>query len=189
VAATDTHIYFANWNLNSIQRLQLSNNAVQTVSATAAANANPHRVATNGTNVWWTAWWAGSVRRAPVGGGASNDVATGQGAGGPLGIAIDGTNVYWTNEVANKVSFAPLLGTVPSDLASGQDVPRGIAVDATHAYWVNNGSSGTIRRVLKGGGTTETLATLQLGPSFLAVDATAIYWTNTTGGTVMRLAK
>src|SRR5262245_36909397 len=52
-------------------------------------------VAADATHVYWTNYGDGTVRRMPLGGGASTLVATGQLR--PAGIAVDRDFVYWAN--------------------------------------------------------------------------------------------
>ena len=67
-------------------------------------------------------------------------------------------------------------------LATGY-VAEGIAVDATSVYWVNCGSPGggqgpgSLMKVAIGGGTPETLASLEWPAGGLAIDGTNAYVT------------
>jgi hypothetical protein len=65
---------------------------------------------------------------------------------------------------------------------------QGVAIDATYVYWVDAGD-GSVRRLLKAGGTPDVLATGQAKPLRITVDSTSLYWTNNLGGAVMVMPK
>jgi hypothetical protein len=54
------------------------------------------------THFYWTEAVAGLVRRAPIAGGAAEDVVTGQ-SGRPFTVRVDATNVYWENYFTGEV--------------------------------------------------------------------------------------
>lgn len=112
----------------------------------------------------------------------------------PLGLAVDSHSVYWTNafpsggdagiQVMMADKFFPGDASV---LAQNQQGPLAIAVDGTHVYWTNLQNS-MIMRVLKTGGTAETVAAGN-DPKSIAVDTKGIYWADCGSGSVMALAK
>src|SRR5262249_13201671 len=87
----------------------------------------------------------GTGRRAAVGGGTAQPVATGE---GPVaGIAVDDTNVYWvTYETNGVVRKAPLAGGAPVTLAVGQTNAFSIAVDDAYVYWGTYTTNGAVMR-------------------------------------------
>ena len=65
----------------------------------------------------------------------------------------------------------------PIELVAGQNTASGIAVDAMNVYWVIAvGSTGSVRKVAKAGGTFETLVPNQDQPRTVASDGTTVYF-------------
>ncbi|MGB7809826.1 MAG: hypothetical protein WBP56_01705 [Polyangia bacterium] len=61
----------------------------------ASGQNNPHGVAIDAANIYWTANYTGTVVKVPIGGGTPTTLASGQ--NNPARIAVDATSVYWTN--------------------------------------------------------------------------------------------
>ncbi len=161
----------------------------------ASGQTNPHALATDGSNVYWTDYSAGTVMKVDVSGnGTPVTLATGQYYANAIAVAAG--SVYWTTYsygTADGGTSNPIPGTgsvmkvaaaggaQPVTLASGQDEPTSIAVFGTNVYW--NGYSSDIRGsvstvALAGGGSPRNLAVgLDLMTS-IVVDATGIYWIN-----------
>jgi len=101
-----------------------------------------------------------------------------------------------TSTVAGSYYFAVTFGSTNSSvatltvstgiLASGLDSPKGIVVDSTNVYWAE-ATTGTIKRVARGGGTVATLANGLSYPWGIAVDSTNVYWTDQLAGTVNKV--
>ena len=76
----------------------------------------------------------------------------------------------------------------PTVLANNQPMPQAIAIDGTYLYWLNwVAETGTVMRVPKTGGSTDTLATSQDLPTDLAVGGNFAYWSNANAGNISRL--
>jgi hypothetical protein len=163
------NVYWANESGNSVVSVPKPGGMVTTIASGAPAIA----VATDGVSVYWTG--IPTVDKAPVGGGPTTILASGQSA--PAGIAVDVTSICWVNSVSDgTVMQAPLTGVGPTTtIASGQHFPLAIAVDATSAYWTTQTA---IMKAPLGGGTAVTLASGQNGPINVVVDAASVYWTN-----------
>jgi hypothetical protein len=184
VAVSDTHAFWTNWSTGNVQRVALTGGTPEDLST---GNSLPHRIATDGIYVWWTNIGDNAVRRVDTGGGGGISVADGQDAA--LGVAIDSANVYWTNQGDRAISRSSFANGAITVLAEAATTPAGIAVDDTYVYFTEGHPTGSVSRVLKTGGTPETLATNQGSPLYIAVDAVSVYWTNREAGQVMRLAK
>ncbi len=103
-------------------------------------------IAIDANNVYFTLQQAGPVMRSPIAGGATVQVAAGNGAG----ITSDGTSIYWADNQSGKVKNAPIAGGTTTTLAAGQVLPTSVAVDATYVYWGNrDGTTGGIFKSVK----------------------------------------
>ena len=146
---------------------------------------SPLRIAVDDTHLYWTNQGGqGAVMRLALSGGAEEQVAVSNHP--PGGFVLDDQAVYWS-EYAPQGSVWRLakadIGTslLPTELASSQATSISAAVDTDHVYWV---TPGTVRRVLKTGGSVENLANGQSTPFGLVVDLGQVYWTTVTGGEI-----
>lgn len=98
-------------------------------------------IAVDGTSVYWSEV-EGTIRKAPLGGGAATVLAEAQDI--PGAIALDQNYVYWANVTA--IVKAPLAGGTPTQLAG--EGAASIALDATHIYWTNS-DKGTVATMPK----------------------------------------
>jgi hypothetical protein len=106
-------------------------------------------LALTATDVFWSYDTdAGTVLRAPKGGGAPQTLARGQAR--PREILADGPYLYWSNRAAGTVVRCAQVGCggAPEVLASGQSEPLMLAADARAIYWTNYGGT-TVMRVAK----------------------------------------
>jgi hypothetical protein len=80
---------------------------------------------------------AGTVTTAPIAGGPSVVLASGQDF--PLGIAADSSGVYWMNGLPNDtISKVALKGGTPQAIASNQCNPSAIVLDAARIFWTDD---------------------------------------------------
>ena len=136
-------------------------------------------LAVDDTNVYWSD--GGTIRQAPIRGGATITLATDDGI---TSMAIDATSVYWT--VALSVWKVPIGGGTPTTIATGQSDVGGVAVDGASAYyWSDDGQVVTggnhIMKVDLAGGIPTVLAEGQNPATRLQVDSTSVYWGNYEG--------
>lgn len=156
-------------------------------------------IAVDDTNVYWlegTADGGTRVMKAPVGGGASAEIATSTLS--PAYLTINATSVYWNDYdmpgSTGALWSAPLAGGAAVKLTTYiPDVATlgNLAVDDTNLYWVSY-TTGTVHAVSIDGGTATDLATGPPGPTAVAVDAQYVYWLNagqSGSGSIMRLPK
>lgn len=166
----------------------------------------PEQFTVDATNVYWTEGVdatgltaTGSVKMAPLAGGATTTLASG--LTNPFGIAIYGATVYWTdlNSAASalgavrKVSIAgpACAGAACTSLVTAAlNNPQYLTVDGTNVYFTELGTFDTVTGMRKSDGTVSkvaiagagaaaatALATALNGPQTIAVDATNVYWT------------
>jgi hypothetical protein len=82
--------------------LPLSGGAAVTL---ASGQSNVWSIATDGVNVYWTDYIAGTVMEVSIGGGTPVTIASGQMH--PYDIAVNASNVYWTGFDKGLVMQAP----------------------------------------------------------------------------------
>jgi hypothetical protein len=113
----------------------------------AHGQSNPHGIAVDPMNLYWTnATDAGSIAKASIDGASPTVLAP---ASEPWAIAVDATHVYWTNLGGGTVMKVPIRGGTPATIASGQPCPQAIAVDSTSVYWTNVGEGSGAGTVMK----------------------------------------
>jgi hypothetical protein len=150
-------------------------------------------LASDGTSLVWNDARNGTLRKAPVGGGAVTVLADTPALGafigtpGPIRIGANGS-AYWVVSVSpapgqpgtpNVVS-APVAAPTMTVTAVAPDLPDAsdLAVDATGVYIAEALGVGPsiVRAPLSGGGALTTINGNPVGPHMLALDGPALYW-------------
>ena len=142
----------------------------------------PHGIATDGTNLYWANYNAGTIRKSALDG--SNPTTIGMNQSSPYALALDPTHVFWKNAGDGTVWQADLNGANPVRLGNGLATGTGgyIATGAMNVYFPD-GTNGVIYDAKVGvAGTAFTPG--QSGPTGIAVDSTDIFWSNATAGTI-----
>jgi stigma-specific protein Stig1 len=143
---------------------------------------NPHGLALDGDDLYWTTYGDNVVESLPLEGAATATLATGQQLPAVLGVSA--THLYWTSWDSGAVRRVPLGGGGSVEIIDAStSAPFGLALDAGRVYWAGNGD-GTIRSAPRGGGTVTSLASGQSHPVCVAVDANNVYWTDLGDGAV-----
>jgi hypothetical protein len=91
----------------------------------------PIALAVDGASVYWLESDAGTVMKAPKGGGAAVALATGQAA--PFDLALDASNVYWSNRRGNAVMRVAKAGGTPELMAPVVE-PMHIVTDGVSVF-------------------------------------------------------
>jgi hypothetical protein len=93
----------------------------------------------------------------------------------PNQMAADDDYLYFADWQNDQIKRMPVAGGTPSVVAAANNLlhHRGLALDNDFVYW---GDDTGIRRVLKAGGTPQTLAADTQSVK-LALDSTHVYWT------------
>jgi hypothetical protein len=178
VVVSSGDVYFT---APALMKVAVDGWAATTLSSTDDADG----LAVNGSGVYWTTSYDGTVLEMGVNGGAPTTLASGQHA---FSIVLDSAHLYWltgTND-AGTVMSAPLSGAPAITLATGPLGTFGLSVGTTALYWQTYGGTGnnTLMKVPLDGGATTALAsgldppsplTWVYGAGTTAVDDTSVY--------------
>src|SRR5664279_3352375 len=96
----------------------------------------------------------------------------------PQDIVADADYVYWTDTGDSSVWQVSNTGGTPQPIATAQTNPAYMDIDATHVYWLTPTG---INRVLKGGGTVETVVPVANPQGLVATGGGAVHYV--AGGT------
>lgn len=92
IAIDAARVYVVDGDLDTV--IGVTHDGSNTITYSAVDGTRPSSVAVDGTHVYWTNAFAGTVQRAPKAGGAVETLATGQGT--LTHIAVNSAAVYWT---------------------------------------------------------------------------------------------
>jgi len=128
----------------------------------------------DGTGIYWTDRWGGTINWRALGGGPT--VVLALGLTGPDNLIHDGGMLYWTE--ASSVRKMPETGGAITTITTGDMGAWGLAKDATHVYWVDGGSQ--IKKADLSTGVAVTLAVGQVNGccnnvSDVAVDGRSVF--------------
>jgi hypothetical protein len=165
-------VYWTTVDLNVVSRAPKVARTV-TPESVAFNEPMPYFVAVDETRAYWTANGAGTVRQAPLDGGAPSSLVVNE--NDPFNIAVDEGYVYWTNPGEGTVKRVSKGVGAPATLASNQLCPSALAVDAVNVYWAT-GSDGTVMKRPLSGGAPVQLAAGPLNLLSIAVDDRYVYW-------------
>ena len=119
--------------LESASQRQAPRTALAT-SKWKCGESGPLTVAFVGNKIYWTDYSAGTVVKAPLGGGSATVIASDQ--GGPCSITADGSNVYWTNSSEGTVMKMSINDGHPVVLARDQRQPSAIGLSQSYIAWM-----------------------------------------------------
>lgn len=125
---------------------------------------------------------AGYYRR-PLGGGATDTLATAVGSNIVGGIALDASSVYWVDLVnPGSVFRVPIAGGSPVYLVTNLNNPHNVAIDNSYIYYGFSAGPGlgAVYQLPKAGGTATALPYCRPqgveGPQWIAVDSASVFF-------------
>ena len=142
-----------------------------------ATNAdNAALLATDNTNVYWTAPDDNAILKAPIANTGEVTLVKNL-VNSPLGVAVDATNVYWVT--GGGIQSVPIIGGSKTEIDTklslqGVYQTPDVAVNASGVFATT--ADGIVMVPLTGG-TAVTIVTGQ-NPNSIAVDASNVYWSN-----------
>ena len=191
MAVDDTRVYFIDHTNadyaapdDSIRSVPKGGGAVMTL---ASEQTYPSAIACDGSYVYWTNYWNGTVRRVLSSGGTVETMAVGQDH--PTDLSVDPTHVTWSvlgqSAGMGQVVRATTAGGPPAVFVDGQTSPWHITSNTDRVYWTvqldptDPFSFQGIRSIAKTGGGAETFVADTV--SALAADEDHVYWCSTQG--------
>jgi hypothetical protein len=193
IAADANNVYWTNYG-NNTANMSGGDTTVGTVMQASLSGSNvitlatgledPYGIAVDATNVYFTTYAGGRVKKVPIGNTAGNSAVTvlAQGLSNPAYIAVSGGNVYWTNYGDGTVDSistsltAPGTPNVLATDAAGQNA-NGIAVSGGDVFYAASNDPGAVYRVTTAGAANTSLAGMQNTPWGVAVGNGNLYWT------------
>jgi hypothetical protein len=163
-----------------IYRVPISGGAPQIILPTEN---RPHGIASDGTNLFWADYAAGTIRKSGLDGSNPTTIVPGQTS--PYALALDMTHVYWNNWGDGTVWQANKDGSNPVQLGMGLTVQAlgYIATSGTNVFFTDR-TAGVVYDA-KVGMMGTSFASMQGGPTGVAVDSTDLFWSNATAGTIV----
>jgi len=155
----------------------------------ASGQTEPEFLATDDTNLYWSAYGASAVMELSLGdGGAPFPVASG--VNGPTFVQVTAGTVYFASGTSDDIYSVPATGGTPQIfVAAGPTSTDSFVYDGATVFWATSGNpGGEILSALPGGNPTP-LALGMTSPGNLTFDQNNIYWTNFAYGAVFEMAK
>jgi hypothetical protein len=160
------------------------------------SQAQPHGIASDGTNVFWADYNAagsGSIMKAGTNGSNPTPIVTGLSK--PLNVALLGGQIFWNDVGDGTVWQANKDGSGQIRLASNVTVNTMgyVAAGGGTVYYPDPVANGSVYGVVTGdAGAPQPEATMQARPIGVAVDGTDLFWSdapagNPTGGSIKQL--
>ncbi|MFH1231029.1 MAG: hypothetical protein V1709_05975 [Planctomycetota bacterium] len=184
VAVDDTYVWVANYNSNTVTRIQKSN---PTITDTITVGTRPSGVTVDETYCWVANSGAGSgntVTRITKSILSTTTITVGT---GPRGVAVDATYCWVTNYDSNNITCILKSDLSTTTIAVGTN-PWGVAVDETYC-WVANAVSNNVFRILKSDTAVSTTVAAATSPTGVAVDETYCWVSISSSNKVYRILK
>ncbi|MFT3768852.1 MAG: hypothetical protein QM820_25695 [Minicystis sp.] len=178
IAVNATHIVWTALNNQAVRAMPIAGG---TVVDLAMSQIDPHYLAIDNANAYFTTWQSngqsGAVKKVAITGGATTTLSTFL-VTAPAGLVVDMTNVYWD---AGDVNAAPLGGgnaTIVAPYAMSENA-FGLALHGSNLFWVGGSGTGRdVRSVTTSGGAVVLVSDYIQGSIVggVAVDAMNVYW-------------
>jgi hypothetical protein len=182
LAISGTDLYVANYNGNTISKVDLNNPNLNNVWATGFNG--PSYLAISGTDLYVANYNGNTISKVDLNNPNNNSVwATGFQQ--PEGLAIFGTGLYVANLNTSRISKVDLNNANSNVVwATGFQAPNNLAISGTGLY-VANQLGNTISKVdLNNANTNSVWATGFQQPVGLAISGTGLYVSNFIGKTI-----
>jgi hypothetical protein len=174
IAIDGNYVYWSGAFVRGVFGVPKTGGGLFTVAGSLSGE--PGAIAVNATNVFFVVASRMTVSSYSKLDGGVGPLATG--LPGPTALAADDQDVYIATLAS--VQRVPAGGGSPTQLGPVLSSPSALALTPTHVYVASTGD-GTIRRLSRADGASETLATGQGAPRALAVDHSGVYWVNDSG--------
>jgi hypothetical protein len=167
------NVYWTNMYGGQVMQVPIVGGPAITI---ASGQQQPAAIAVDAANIYWAAW---TIRKAPLGGGAIEEVVPAEGV---CSIAVDPTSIYWADcGYRGQVMRALLSGGAPIQIDRDPNYPSAVFVNDQDVFWLDNGIPannyyGAAVVVLPHSSNITTLAQADW-PSALAFDGSSVYFT------------
>jgi len=197
LALDEAFIYWSDSSDGTIKRRALSGGETTTI---LSGQVNPRSLAIDASSIYWLtedpAGHGGSVRRAPIAGGAVTTLALIRPSSVAPAIAVDRTHVYWAEPLDiisqdgfkhdSRVMRIAIEGGTSTALSKGLGMLSTLVIDGTDVYFnalYEGGAWGSKERILsvpiRGGVPTLRGETKRVAG--IALDSANLYWTSARG--------
>ncbi len=190
ITVDSNNIYWTNYDndgavsggtteMGTVLQSSLNGGNVITLASTLE---DPYGIAVDASNVYFTTYAGGRVKKVPIGGGSVTVLA--ENLNNPCYLAVIGGNLYWTNYGDGTVQTIPTSGTAPGTPttlatdAAGNNA-NGIAVSGSTVFFAASNDPGAIWTIpTTGGAKPSVIANKQDNAWGLTVHGGNVYWTN-----------
>ncbi|MBI5532437.1 MAG: hypothetical protein HY898_06965 [Deltaproteobacteria bacterium] len=147
-------------------------------------NNTSRSVVSDGKQVYWSDWNAGTLLMAPRKGGIASPVTSATVKAQV--VVADADTLYWAGEAGtrNVLQRVGKSGGTPVTIASGAEMTvSDLAVDGTSVWFIDETTAGkpAVYQVPKAGGTPVLIAAEVASGARIAVDETDVYWSTLHG--------
>jgi hypothetical protein len=188
IAVDANNVYWAEYATSPPGRIAKAPKAGGATAALAQGENGPVDVRTDGTNVYYTTYDGGEVKKVPVDGSAAATKLFSLAGSYPQEQFLGGGHLYWTawNGTVKRVD---LDGKNEITIASSQGMPFGIVVDGGTVFWLARNGGRLQTAPDADSAMTLAIASNLKGGSEIAVDASSVYASTLGDGRVVKVPR